>query len=496
MAAEDIGNLVPTKIPALVDDADIQQALRLYHYGSYDFDIAETDPTHLINPSMAYTLTDIQDQIDTNKQTEIDARNISRVSDNVPVAADFSAFDTGIPDGYIWVDKNASAPAIYNSTAIYTSSAPTENLTNGLIWIKKGSDPIEVYSYNTTTSTWDEILEQGPSGVVNVNTPLINNGTSISADLGLDYSNGLTLDGTSLVIDAGKGLTFDSNALIVNYSTGLKTVSDILTVDYGTGLTVSDNSLIVDTGTGLTTSLNKITVDAGTGLTTSANKIIADLGIGLELSGNQITVDYGYGLTTSGTSIIVDNSVFIPSEYLRSYISGTSTAYDVFPRYAINTTAALSDGVAYLYYFTPFENITVNSITMACETAAVGTTWAKMGIYSVNSGTQNLTLVANTANTTTLFDTANTAYTVALNSSGYTVPYTLIKGQRYAVSVIVRGQSVNPTIVATYGSHYAAIASLSPRMIGYTSGNTDLPLTISSGNVLSSTDGCGWARFT
>lgn len=64
MAAESIGNLIPTKIPGYADTADIQAALRLYHYGSYDFDTTETDPESLINPSVAYTINDIQDQID------------------------------------------------------------------------------------------------------------------------------------------------------------------------------------------------------------------------------------------------------------------------------------------------------------------------------------------------------------------------------------------------------------------------------------------------
>ena len=40
MAVENIGSLVPTKIPALTDDANIQDALKAYHYGSYDFDTA------------------------------------------------------------------------------------------------------------------------------------------------------------------------------------------------------------------------------------------------------------------------------------------------------------------------------------------------------------------------------------------------------------------------------------------------------------------------
>ena len=63
MAVENIGSLVPTKIPALIDDANIQDALKAYHYGSYDFDTAETDPAELLNPSIAYTINSLQSQI-------------------------------------------------------------------------------------------------------------------------------------------------------------------------------------------------------------------------------------------------------------------------------------------------------------------------------------------------------------------------------------------------------------------------------------------------
>lgn len=64
MATEPIGVLVPTAIPGYADAADIQAALRAYHYGSYSFDPNETNPTNLINPSIAYTINDLQDQID------------------------------------------------------------------------------------------------------------------------------------------------------------------------------------------------------------------------------------------------------------------------------------------------------------------------------------------------------------------------------------------------------------------------------------------------
>jgi hypothetical protein len=64
MAAENIGVLVPTKIPGYADPADIQAALRVYHYGSYSYDPANTSTASLVNPSIAWTLNDMQEQID------------------------------------------------------------------------------------------------------------------------------------------------------------------------------------------------------------------------------------------------------------------------------------------------------------------------------------------------------------------------------------------------------------------------------------------------
>jgi hypothetical protein len=63
MAVESIGELVPTKIPGYADAADIQAALRVYHYGSYDYDINEDNATNLVSPSIAYTINDLQTQI-------------------------------------------------------------------------------------------------------------------------------------------------------------------------------------------------------------------------------------------------------------------------------------------------------------------------------------------------------------------------------------------------------------------------------------------------
>jgi len=66
-----IGSLYSTKIPSLDEIADIQEALRVYHYGASSgsgigqYDVNNTDPELLENPSIAYSFHDLQTQIDT-----------------------------------------------------------------------------------------------------------------------------------------------------------------------------------------------------------------------------------------------------------------------------------------------------------------------------------------------------------------------------------------------------------------------------------------------
>ena len=159
MAVENIGNLVPTKIPALSDDANIQDALKAYHYGSYDFDTAETNTANLLNPSIAYSITNLQTQITTKAALEVSARDSSRATTTAPTAAAFTAFSNTIPDGYVWLDKDSSAGVgYYAATSVYTATAPSTNLANGLIWIKKGSSPLEMYVYNGDTSVFNRVV--------------------------------------------------------------------------------------------------------------------------------------------------------------------------------------------------------------------------------------------------------------------------------------------------------------------------------------------------
>jgi hypothetical protein len=143
MASENIGNVYPTKIPGYDDSADIQAALRLYHYGSDSYDVNNTNTSLLTNPSLAYSLHDLQTQIDDNLLNPAAAAEVQDAEPTSPV------------DGFLWVQSNALAsgyPA--SATSIYQNATPTANLVDGLIWVKKTTSPLEMYVYDSNTSAF------------------------------------------------------------------------------------------------------------------------------------------------------------------------------------------------------------------------------------------------------------------------------------------------------------------------------------------------------
>lgn len=150
MAAENIGILIPTKIPGYVDTADIQAALRLYHYGSYDFDPNESDPTELINPSIAYTLYDLQDQIDDILATTglQEALFTAKGSLLTSVASnDVQELTVGATNGMVLTVNSATATGLQWAIPSVTPSSTT-TLTNKTI----------AYGSNTLTEVASEIL--------------------------------------------------------------------------------------------------------------------------------------------------------------------------------------------------------------------------------------------------------------------------------------------------------------------------------------------------
>jgi hypothetical protein len=143
--AENIGSVFPTKIPEYADDADIQEALKLYHYGSIvpPANLAAVEPN-----SVAGHLKSVNDKV--------------AVLEGLGVGSDYSSTEPESPaNGFIWVNANSSANVVANtSVALYQNSAPTApgtNLVNGLLWVDKDSSPLKMYVYDAGTSAWREI---------------------------------------------------------------------------------------------------------------------------------------------------------------------------------------------------------------------------------------------------------------------------------------------------------------------------------------------------
>jgi hypothetical protein len=146
MADVSIGNIYSTKVPGYEDAADIQSALRTYHYGSSTYDETNSNTAVLVNPSIAYHLKNIQDSIDV-----LDALGTGSIVSNTQ--------PTTVQEGLLWLDIDSTpgnTPA--NPTAIYTAIEPATP-TDGTLWCVKGSSPLLLKIYNSATSDWDTIGE-------------------------------------------------------------------------------------------------------------------------------------------------------------------------------------------------------------------------------------------------------------------------------------------------------------------------------------------------
>lgn len=137
MAAEDIGNLFNTKMPGYEDPADIQEALRLYHYGSSAYDPNNSDTAQLVANSIAGHLNTL-----TANVIFLDSRGIGSVYAN--------SEPEDPENGFIWMNSlETGSNSVNYAVAIYTNDAPTEDLVDGIVWVDKDASPIKAYVYDS-----------------------------------------------------------------------------------------------------------------------------------------------------------------------------------------------------------------------------------------------------------------------------------------------------------------------------------------------------------
>jgi hypothetical protein len=140
-----------TRIPGLGDNANIQEALRVYHYGlSQGID---TIPSYenLIPSSIAGHFKAVSTRVSALESAGIGSKYSTE-----------AALPATVPNGFLWIDSESSSPTFNNtgtqalSVARYQDAIPTGNIANGALWVDKNSFPLTMYVYDSVLG-WREI---------------------------------------------------------------------------------------------------------------------------------------------------------------------------------------------------------------------------------------------------------------------------------------------------------------------------------------------------
>lgn len=463
MATEPIGTLIPTAIPGFEDAADIQSALRAYHYGSYSYDPGNTSPASLVANSIAKYIYDINQDIILLENRPY----LGDVSDEPPQPGDFvSSGILGIPNGYIWLDEDGFiGGSPISSTAVFTETAPSSLLTTGLIWIDKDPDnpnpgvPVSsivkpAYVYDQDTATWYPFSEASAlSSLTDVtltspttNQVLMYNGTKwVNANETGDITAVTSGTGISVTNSTGPIPSVAVDTLVVATTNNTLTFSN-KTIS-GTSNTITDVSLttavsgtlpVANGGTGITSFGSGIATFLGT--PSSANLLAA------------VTDETGTGSLVFGTSPTISTPVLTLS-------TTSSTAEGRISWDATNDQLLIGDGAA-TRTISPdnkaatLTNKTIsgtsNTITnVSLTTGVTGTLPAAnggTGITSLGAGIATFLQTPSSANllsavtdetgTGTLVFSANPTLTGAISLTGgyVTRSYTSVTTVNYSVS--------------------------------------------------------------
>lgn len=364
------GTTFNTLIPLLSETADITAALRLYHFGDPSYNLANTDPANLVNPSIAYTLYDLQSDIATlsanvgiayseyaAKGDILTTTGPGTVSTVQPLAlgsqGQVLTVNTATSLGIEW-STPYSQPTI-GSTVIpgaatvttiagLTLTNPTVNAGSGVVVLPGSNTPAQTADGSIVWDLDSDLLTVGTGSgrktmVDTDSTQTLTNKTLSNPTI----TNNLYLfDGNSIVFEGSSADAFETTLGVINPTVD-RTIN-LPNVD-GTVITTGDTGTVTSTmildGTILNADINAsaaiaysklaltgsiLNADISTSAAIAVSKLAASTISGVTLGSNLNALTIGTGLTgvsyngSTGITVGVDTSTISTVTYVNSSV--------------------------------------------------------------------------------------------------------------------------------------------------------------------------------
>lgn len=332
--ADNIGALVNTKIPPLGSEADIQDALRMYHYGSDTYNSGNAIKGNLPDIGIARYITDLQDSVATLQAASGIQESIITAQGDLLVGLQnddvgiLSLPTTPSPQGYVLTVDTTTETALKWSAVEVTASnsAVLSNKTLTLPRIASGGgitdNSIDFRRYITFTTVASGVNHIGITNSIISAGPTISaigDGENIDLNLSAKGTGKVKIGGSEVVTLAGsqvltnKELTSPIISTISNTGTlTLPTSTDTLigraTTDTLTNKTLTAESVDFVTTTGTNRKFKFVVPTISDGTTVlltvpSATSVLATTAtsqtIDNKILANNNTVSIGTDLTNS-----------------------------------------------------------------------------------------------------------------------------------------------------------------------------------------------------
>lgn len=168
MASESIGAIYPTQIPGYADNADIQAAFRLYHYGSSSYNTANANTANLIEPSIAHTLNYLQTQVTNLSGGDSVAKSIIDAKGDLIIGSANDAVDNltvGSNDFVLTADSAQTLGVKWAAPSVGLSNSVT--LTNKTVALGSNTVSGTIAQFNTAVTDADFATLAGTETITN-----------------------------------------------------------------------------------------------------------------------------------------------------------------------------------------------------------------------------------------------------------------------------------------------------------------------------------------